>query len=1046
MLWRALGHVEHGFYIHVGAQSPDVDSVTRAFSQAGWHGINVEPHPEYFEQLVKCRPRDVNLCCALGEHPGVVVMNFVGDTGLSTIDGGLAARHAAQGHVVSRAEVQMRTLEEVWDDHVPANQQVHFLKVDVEGFEPQVLRGNDWIRHRPWVVLVKATGPNSQVESYAQWESLLFESGYFFAYADGRNRYYVAREMPQLQDAIRFPPNVFDDFVSAELVLERAKAEQIGSTVESSKEQVARLICETDHLQQDIAALGTVASGLSVARAALASAHGKLAEAVERVVVAEASASAARMRERDVAHDLQRTVADRERSLQDARREAEDLRLRIQALLASSSWRLTAPLRGAARLAPPSVGRFARRVAKLAWWILTPWKMSRLRWLCQRNLEIGSEVATGCPLAGFDLKDDRSLSRATGLKSSEILWSSVTASDVADRQTAVRYVLDLLRTRSDVRARFPRALSDPDGSGFVRWLESDQPDLRFSNDAKHWLSRVLREDIAARARQMLLFRTDVREILPHGLTPQGQPALFRWFMLHGRSELKLQSEEVLWLFMRAAEEPMLELARAYLFTPKWQERFPDALTVFGSHEFSNWFIQTFGGDSSWVDLSCWRSLIPVDRQLRQAYFARPQWAEQFPRALTDESEANRFIAALKTGALSIPNEAHEWCAALEPEKVAGELAALGINMLAHFCTPSGLRISAESLCEGALINGLKVASRALRTDIGDDPTYVQFCDGEDFDVTIIHTQPTPFFEQAYALCNLHERSPRSHRVAYWYWEFDTVPESWLQQAETVDEVWTATEFVANGLRKRLSIPVRTMFPGVHLASFERRDRQYFRIDPNEFVFLFNFHMNSVMERKNPLGLIRAFKQAFRSDERATLVLKTMYGHHHPHLFEELTKAASAANIRIIDEIYAPSDVLALTEVCDVYVSLHRSEGLGLTMAEAMLLGKPVIATNYSGNLDFMNDWNSLLVPCKLVKLGRPMPPYDANSEWAEPSIEHAALLMRRLFKEPELARAIGQRAKQSAEEKLSVAAAGRRMAERIAEIRAGRVASSIRID
>ena len=194
-------------------------------------------------------------------------------------------------------------------------------------------------------------------------------------------------------------------------------------------------------------------------------------------------------------------------------------------------------------------------------------------------------------------------------------------------------------------------------------------------------------------------------------------------------------------------------------------------------------------------------------------------------------------------------------------------------------------------------------------------------------------------------------------------------------------------------------------------------------------------MMSVMERKNPLGLIRAFKAAFRNDESVRLVLKTSFGDRHPAQLQELLDAAGGGNITVINEVYSPDEVLSLMEACDAYVSLHRSEGLGLTMAEAMLMGKPVIATNFSGNVDFMDDSNSLLVPYELVKLGRPIPPYDANLEWAEPSIEHAAGLMRRVYENQPWAREVGARGKASAERDLSLEAAGRRFAGRLEEIR-----------
>ncbi|RYH42278.1 MAG: glycosyltransferase, partial [Alcaligenaceae bacterium] len=270
---------------------------------------------------------------------------------------------------------------------------------------------------------------------------------------------------------------------------------------------------------------------------------------------------------------------------------------------------------------------------------------------------------------------------------------------------------------------------------------------------------------------------------------------------------------------------------------------------------------------------------------------------------------------------------------------------------------------------------------------------------------------------------------------YWYWEFDSIPASWEAQAAEVDEVWVATEFVAKGLRERLSIPVKTLFPGVQLAPYKRRGLKHFGLDDAKFTFLFNFHMNSVMERKNPLGLIAAFKLAFRPGDAVALVLKTMFGHQHSTQMTELRDAAEGWDITIIDQTFGADEVLSLMDACDAYVSLHRSEGLGLTMAEAMLMGKPVIATSYSGNMDFMDDTNSFLVPYKLVEVGRPLPPYDPDLLWAEPSLEHAAKFMRQVFDQPEMARELGARAKASAEAKLSVHEAGRRVASRLTEIR-----------
>ena len=213
MLWRALQHIEHGFYLDVGAWSPDFDSVTRTFYEHSWCGINVEPNPEFNLLLQERRSRDQNLRLAVGDCEGTLIMNFLGNPGLSTLSDAIAKQHQTAGLSLDRQEVQVVTLATVWRLYVPVGQPVHFLKVDVEGLEEAVLRGNDWTKNRPWIVVVEATLPMSQVESYTAWELVLTAASYHFAYADGLNRFYVANEHFELLPAFKYPPNVFDNFI-----------------------------------------------------------------------------------------------------------------------------------------------------------------------------------------------------------------------------------------------------------------------------------------------------------------------------------------------------------------------------------------------------------------------------------------------------------------------------------------------------------------------------------------------------------------------------------------------------------------------------------------------------------------------------------------------------------------------------------------------------------------------------------------------------------------------------------------------------------------
>ena len=918
-------------------------------------------------------------------------MYFVEKSGLSTADESIAKRHAEAGYAIQIEEVSVTTLSSLWATYVPAGQDVHFLKIDVEGFERAVLAGNDWQRYRPWIAVVEATLPNSQTESHTEWEEILFRAQYIFVYADGLNRFYVASERSSLAAAFKYPPNVFDDFVPAQLQ-------------RSTESETAM--------------------------------HRLMTESAQRIAISEQSLTTLREQEkatRTLAHSEQESLRS---ELGLLRQQLSSAQQQHAALLLSASWRLTSPLRKLLRVVPRPLWVQARRIAKLAWWIVTPWRIpQRLRFIRYRDRSSAGRQK-------LNLFSDRALQRAADAPFDVVLWTPHDASSVVDMASAARWCIDLLRSKKSLRARFPNALSGKGQDSFQAWLQGDEGEhLGLSSSAQQLVQEVFEQDFSARARQYLMFRTDARSAWPHGLTPAGQHDLFRWFTTEGRKDGKLSAEEVLWLFIEAAENPALELIRAYLFTPSWQEAHPDGLTVFGRNDFAGWFSRTYGVSAQWTDPTHWDVDIEASRQLRQAYFARSQWQAAHPDALKNEDAAAAWLTWLQTPEANLSTDEHIWCQRLDQARMAAQLVAGGVNMIGHFCFPCGIRVSAEALVDGLRQTGIATSLRDVRTDVKDEPHHVRFDGLEDFDVTIVHTQPEPFFNEAYSRADLAPRRPRTYRIAYWYWEFDSVPEAWMPHAAQVDEVWAATEFVAKGLRDRLSVPVKTLFPGVRLDKYERRNRQHFGLDEGKYTFLFNFHMSSIMERKNPLGLIAAFKAAFRQDEAVELIIKTMFGHQQPEQLQQLNDAAADANITVIDESYSSDETLSLMDACDAYVSLHRSEGLGLTMAEAMLMGKPVIATAYSGNLDFMDDTNSLLVPFELVKVGRPLPPYDSELLWAEPSVDHAARMMRQIFDNQSWARELGARAKSSAEARLSLATAGLAVAERLAEIRAARQSS-----
>jgi FkbM family methyltransferase len=210
MLWRALGHIESGRYIDIGAQHPIVDSVSLMFYEHGWRGIHVEPTPPYAELLRQARPEEVVIQAAIVAKSGILRFYEFPDTGLGTGDRKIAQKHIDSGFGVREIMVPGMTLDEVFSRE--SAEEVHWLKIDVEGGEKQVLKG--WIHSalRPWVVLIESTLPLSKVESHKQWESLVLRKGYKFAYFDGLNRFYIADGHAKLFKAFTSGPNVFDGF------------------------------------------------------------------------------------------------------------------------------------------------------------------------------------------------------------------------------------------------------------------------------------------------------------------------------------------------------------------------------------------------------------------------------------------------------------------------------------------------------------------------------------------------------------------------------------------------------------------------------------------------------------------------------------------------------------------------------------------------------------------------------------------------------------------------------------------------------------------
>ena len=268
-----------------------------------------------------------------------------------------------------------------------------------------------------------------------------------------------------------------------------------------------------------------------------------------------------------------------------------------------------------------------------------------------------------------------------------------------------------------------------------------------------------------------------------------------------------------------------------------------------------------------------------------------------------------------------------------------------------------------------------------------------------------------------------------HTIGYWFWELEHVPAAMVKATQYVQEIWTGSQFIADAFSAVTTTPVRCVSLPVAEPLPSGRDRASFGLADDRFVFLATFDQFSVPERKNPFGVIAAFRHAFSANEGPLLWIKTMNGDKGWRQHERLLLAAAGrSDIIIWDEHLTRGDQMAVLNSADCLVSLHRSEGLGLHCAEAMWLAKPVIATRYSGNLDFMDDTCSALIDYHLVPVQHGEGIYPPAALWAEPSTEQAADWMRRLVYEPNLATRLGDAARQRMMQQPSRAEVGQTLA------------------
>lgn len=361
----------------------------------------------------------------------------------------------------------------------------------------------------------------------------------------------------------------------------------------------------------------------------------------------------------------------------------------------------------------------------------------------------------------------------------------------------------------------------------------------------------------------------------------------------------------------------------------------------------------------------------------------------------------------------------------------------GIDLIGYIRAEMGVgegaRGNAHALARAGLPFSIIDYSAGNPARMGDDSWLHKVTMSGRHDINLIHVNAAHVTTVIEALPDVITRD--KYNIGYWAWEMPEFPDKWLGAFDLVDEVWAPSTYVQEAISRKSPVPVVHVPHPISIPHGPFLPRKHFGLHDGAFHFLAMYDVHSIRERKNPDGAVRAFREAFAPDDEGVALLIKING-----AGAEGDRAVSEwtdgyPNIRIIDRTLDRHEVHSLMARTDCFVSLHRAEGFGLPIAEAMGLGKPVIATHWSGNVDFMDAENAACIDYKLVTLERDHGPYAAGQHWADPDVAQASWWMRRLREDEALAQRLGARARQTVATMLSADAVGRRIAARVDQIR-----------
>lgn len=437
----------------------------------------------------------------------------------------------------------------------------------------------------------------------------------------------------------------------------------------------------------------------------------------------------------------------------------------------------------------------------------------------------------------------------------------------------------------------------------------------------------------------------------------------------------------------------------------------------------------------------------VPRLLQALHAARPDLRAAFPEL------AGQHRAAFLSWVLDHGAAEHD----LDPRLLGPARAAVGwrpvsvrpnpptepfgVNVLGYLRSEKGVGEACRATVRSLRAAGVPVALNA-RVDPGSanrDDSLGPLTPGNPYPVNLFHVNAD---ETPGVVGELAGYRDGRHNVGFWNWELDHFPGAWRDRFADLDEVWAPSSFTRDAIARVSPVPVHRVPFAVAPPRPGAAGRERFGLPRGAFAFLCAFDFHSVAARKNPLAVVEAFRRAFGTRRDVVLVVKASRCESAGRPFAEVLAACGGRpNVRVVRDVLTRPEMDALIHLCDAYVGLHRSEGYGLPLAEAMAAGKPVIATDYSANTDFMTAANSYPVRYRLVELAEDLGPYPRGAVWADPDVDHGAELMRRVVECPDEAVRVAAQGRADIERTLNPRAVGAIIRARLAAIGPRRAAA-----